>query len=158
MAKPAFKPRTVDLTSGRVGPRLRVWWIPQVPMQPFEAFTDSFVVAKSLLESLAQYDLFQFENRIKPDFCNTGGLSIWDESMNDEGDGKWTDWESDTYDSIDDVTIEACLELDRKFYEVYVGPLPALFIGIVLGVGAACWLFWIVFLGEDAADAERRYR
>ena len=96
-------------------PRLKVWWIPQVPMKPFEVLLDSFVAAKVLLESLANYDLFQLEQRIKPDYCNTGGLCIWDDGLDADGDGsKWTDWESEEGDTFDDVTLEQCYEMDSK--------------------------------------------
>ncbi len=41
--------------------------------------------AARLLTVLADYDRFQFLNRIKPDYCNAGGLSVYE-------DGGWTDW------------------------------------------------------------------
>lgn len=110
--------RTADVTTeDRIGPRLKVWWIPQVPMKSFDVFCDSFAVAKALLDSLAQYDLFQFENNIKPDYCNTGGLCIWEESLEaDENGQKWTDWESEACDSIQDISMSDCWELDRAHY------------------------------------------
>lgn len=83
---------------------LHVWWIPQVPGKPFEVNVDSLLEGKKLLETLANYDLFQFENNIKPDYCNAGGLAILEE------DG-WYDWESADGDSIDEIgidTIRAC--------------------------------------------------
>ena len=99
--------RSADVSSNRGGTKLKVWWIPQVPMSPFEIQVDSFAVAKALLISLAQYDLFQFENKIKPDYCNAGGLMILEE------DGEYTDWYSDEGDSIDQIEMEQCWELDR---------------------------------------------
>ena len=49
-----------------------------------------------IMDTLANYDIFQFENNIKPDYCNTGGLSIYEE-------GEWSEWyHPDTYGSIDD--------------------------------------------------------
>ena len=50
----------------------------------------NFVEAKFLMDALAKYDIFQFENRIKPDYCNVGGLMEWDA---DEGD--YCDWHPD---------------------------------------------------------------
>jgi hypothetical protein len=45
-----------------------------------------------LLSTLAQYDLFQLENNIKPDFCNAGGLVV----AEDCGEGlEWCDWYDD---------------------------------------------------------------
>ena len=74
---------------------LMVWWIPQVPMKPFTVDVASPAEAKKILIVLANYDLFQFNNRIKPDYCNAGGLSVFD-------DGEWTDWSDDEGRSIDE--------------------------------------------------------
>lgn len=56
--------------------QLKVWWIPQIPMKAFEVEVETLVEAKLLLDTLAKYDLFQFENRIKPDYANAGGLVV----------------------------------------------------------------------------------
>ncbi len=79
---------------------LRVWWIPQVPMKSFNIEVFSLEEAKLLLDTLAEYDRFQFENNIKPDYSNAGGLMIWSEEMKeidlenepDNKDPGWTDW------------------------------------------------------------------
>lgn len=92
--------------------KLKVWWIPQVPMKAFEREVPNLATAKILLEVLADYDAFQYENRIKPDYANAGGLLVWDEAL--DGDDKWTDWESDDFDSIDDMTLEQCIEKDAE--------------------------------------------
>lgn len=47
---------------------LRIWWIPQVPMNPFHAVVPTLAEAKRTLEILADYDLFQLHNNVKPDF------------------------------------------------------------------------------------------
>lgn len=47
---------------------LRVWWIPQVPMKPFYVLVQNVREACLLLDALAEYDLFQFAKRIKPDY------------------------------------------------------------------------------------------
>ena len=74
--------------------KLRVWWIPQVPGKPFEVEVDSVEEGVKIMDVLAQYDLFQFENNIKPDFCNAGGLQMLDESIDIEeaGEDGWSDW------------------------------------------------------------------
>lgn len=74
---------------------LRVWWIPQVPMKPFYVPVANLDEALLLLDTLAKYDIFQYENRIKPDYANAGGLNVYE-------DGEWVDWESDNGDNIDD--------------------------------------------------------
>jgi hypothetical protein len=75
-----------------VSARLRVWWIPQVPMEPFYVDVRSITEAKLVIKTLADYDLFQFDHHIKPDYSNVGGLEEF-------VDGKWIDWEDeDGYD------------------------------------------------------------
>ena len=54
---------------------LRVWWIPQVPMKAFHVPVADLAEAKLVIDTLAKYDLFQLENKIKPDFCNAGADS-----------------------------------------------------------------------------------
>lgn len=51
-----------------------VWWIPQVPMKPFKVKVGSREEGLRLCEILADYDQFQFENKIKPDYANSGGV------------------------------------------------------------------------------------
>jgi len=66
-------------------PRLRVWWIPQVPMDPFHVEVKSVDEAVRTLRMLADYDIFQYENRVKPDYSNAGGLEVFE-------DGEWEEW------------------------------------------------------------------
>jgi len=70
---------------------LRVWWIPQVPGKAFHLPVASVEEAAKLMTVLADYDAFQFKNRIKPDYCNAGGLSVFDGDMDNDSDG-WSDW------------------------------------------------------------------
>lgn len=44
------------------------------------------------MNTLAAYDIFQFENRVKPDFCNAGGLRRWCDDSDGEGAPGWEDW------------------------------------------------------------------
>lgn len=83
---------------------LRVWWVPQVPMKPFYVKVESPEEGKKVLDILANYDLFQLENRIKPDYSNMGGL----EEFTEDG---WVEWESEEGDNIDEW---AELELEKE--------------------------------------------
>ena len=65
---------------------LRVWWTPQVPGKAFEVDVESVKESAKLMQILADYDAFQFEHHIKPDYCNAGGLIMLD------ADGEWVDW------------------------------------------------------------------
>ena len=49
------------------------------------------------MDILADYDLFQLENRIKPDYSNASFLEVWDEDEQD-----WIDW-YDEETGIDDL-------------------------------------------------------
>lgn len=74
--------------------QLRVWHIPQVPMKAFRVPVKNIQEAKKVLDILANYDIFQFENNIKPDYSNVGGL--------EEFDGEeWQEWEDDCGDYIE---------------------------------------------------------
>jgi hypothetical protein len=64
---------------------LKVWWVPQMPMKAFEAPVADMIQADLLLNTLANYDLFQFENNVKGDYCNAGGLLATE-------NGEWVDW------------------------------------------------------------------
>jgi hypothetical protein len=45
-----------------------------------------------MIKTLADYDRFQFENNIKPDYCNAGGLQCWCKDSDGEGNPGWEDW------------------------------------------------------------------
>lgn len=75
---------------------LQVWWIPQVPCKAFNVPVKTPEEAILILDTLAKYDLFQLENNIKPDYCNAGGLNVFEE-------GEWSTWyHPDTGDDIDE--------------------------------------------------------
>ena len=65
--------------------KLRVWWIPQVGAgsEAFYVPVKSVEEGKRVMDMLAAYDAFQLQNRIKPDYCNTGGLQMFDEEENE---------------------------------------------------------------------------
>lgn len=86
---------------------LQVWWVPQVPMKSFRVDVATVVEGKLLLDALAQYDLFQFHNNVKPDYSNAGGLQIFD--ANDHGDGpegSWVDWYCEDGEDIEYYDLE----------------------------------------------------
>lgn len=80
--------------------RFRVWHIPQVPGKPFrvelKAMRNGPAMIREagrLIQLLADYDLFQYENRIKPDYASASGLEVF------EG-GEWIEWENEDGESI----------------------------------------------------------
>ena len=79
--------------------KLRVWWIPQVPMKSFYVPVNTPEEGKNVMDILAAYDAFQLQNRIKPDYCNMGGLQMYDPET-----ATWKDWYLETNDDyFDDV-------------------------------------------------------
>ena len=98
--------------------KMRVWWIPQVGgCKAFHVPVKTLEEAKRLMDTLAAYDQFQFENNIKQDFCNTGGLQVWDEEEQD-----WIDWEyedgEDYYDDVDEY-FDGDEEMEKFTKEVF---------------------------------------
>lgn len=81
--------------------KLRVWHIPQVPMKSFYIPVETVEEGKKVMDTLAAYDLFQFENHVKPDFANASGLQMFDEE-----EQEWCDWyietDKDYFDNVDD--------------------------------------------------------
>ena len=67
-------------------PTIRVWHIPQIPHAGFFWSVSSIEEGKMVCDLLGRYDLFQFENNIKPDYSNANGIEVFE-------DGEWTDWE-----------------------------------------------------------------
>jgi len=80
---------------------LRVWWCPQVPMKSFHVPVESPEEAIKMIDALARYDLFQYNNNIKPDYANAGGLEVFE-------DGEWVEWyDPETGEDIDEWRAEA---------------------------------------------------
>jgi hypothetical protein len=77
--------------------KIRVWWIPQVPGEPFYVPVPDLATGKLLCDVLADYDNFQFENNIKPDYSNVGGIEYH------YGDGDWEGVDPDDEDEMADV-------------------------------------------------------
>lgn len=72
--------------------KLQVWWIPQIPMKAFCVDVCSVAEGAKLMDVLADYDAFQFEHNVKPDYCNAGGLRQWGEDIDGDGNPGWEDW------------------------------------------------------------------
>lgn len=77
--------------------QLRVWHIPQVPMDNlFNVYVDSIKEARLVLDTLAIYDLFQLEYKIKPDYSNVSGLEVFE-------DNEWIEWHDKDGNDIDEI-------------------------------------------------------
>ena len=78
--------------------QLRVWHIPQVPCKSFKVYVNTVQEAKKILETLAIYELFKLEYKIKPDYSNAQGLEVYE-------DGEWCDWYNEDGEDIDDYKV-----------------------------------------------------
>ena len=78
---------------------LRVWWIPQLGMdgKPFVREVENVKEGWKFINLLADYDLYQLDNNIKPDYSNVGGLEQLDK------DGEWCEWQDSNGDSLDEI-------------------------------------------------------
>lgn len=70
--------------------KLRVWHVPQIPCKSFYVPVSSPDEAIKILNVLADYDLFQLDNNIKPDYSSAQGLEEWDET-----EQEWIEWTSE---------------------------------------------------------------
>ena len=96
--------------------KLRISHFPQIPCNAFHVEVDSIEEAIKIKNTLAYYDLFQYKNRIKPDYCNVTCLEIWDENYDGEGNADWVNWcdedgyEIDDYELIDGKAVNTSLK------------------------------------------------
>lgn len=94
---------------------LQVWWIPQVPMKPFVVPVQSVLEARLILDTLADYDKFQLENDIKPDYRNAGGLNVFDATDKEDGPGgSWVNWYDEDGEEIDDYDLDCLRTAPRE--------------------------------------------
>lgn len=59
---------------------LRVWYIPQVPGKAYEVEmpTQDLATAVLVLDAVIGLSIFEFENRIKPDYSDMAGIARFD--------------------------------------------------------------------------------
>ena len=94
--------------------KLRISHFPQVPCKPFHVEVNSIDEALKIMNVLANYDIFQFKNRIKPDFCNATTLEIWDEDSDGEGTPGWITWYDEDGYGIDEYVLKDCKAVLRS--------------------------------------------
>lgn len=112
MLDAARRRKAVQAAERPVDGDLRIWWIPQVgsAIKPFHVHVRSLVEAHRVLRMLGEYDLFQFENRIKPDYANTGGLEVYIADTSE-----WVEWyNEESGDEVGDLSLHEIELLDEK--------------------------------------------
>lgn len=71
-----------------------VYWVPQIPGSPFWVRDLTLDQADLLVDTLAYYDMFLMEERVRGDYANMGGVMEWDDD-----DQEWVD--------VDDMDLDA---------------------------------------------------
>lgn len=61
-------------------------------MKPFHVQVPDLHSAALVMDALSKYDLFQFNNRVKPDYCNAQGLEVYSRDDEDGEFGPWIEW------------------------------------------------------------------
>lgn len=92
--------------------KLRVSHYPQIPCKAFIVEVKSLEEAKTISDVLAEYDLFQYNNRIKPDYANATVVQQWDAEEND-----WLDWYDEETGISDINEYFENLEIAREGYK-----------------------------------------
>ena len=114
-----MKTKTKPTKAGPKHGDLRIWWVPQIPMKSFTVPVADLAEASLLLDVLADYDAFQFENNVKPDYSNAGGLNVYN-AFDEKPD--WYDWYSDDGEDFQDLHRNQGTEKLRQLRDA--GELP----------------------------------
>lgn len=61
---------------------LRVWYCPQVPCPALKIPAPDLATARIVYNALIDLSTFEFDHRIKPDYCDMGGIERFE-------DGEW---------------------------------------------------------------------
>lgn len=86
----------------------QVWYIPQIPMPAFRAtlprntgvwekLTDLEVaeIAAEIANLLGEFSLYEYENRVKPDYTDAGGVARIQSVVGDKVDTIDVDWDAE---------------------------------------------------------------
>lgn len=86
--------------------KLRVWWISDITVdKAFYVPVETEEEAKKVISILSAYDCYEYNQRVKTDYCNSGGVQMWNEDQQE-----WEDWEYVTDDEYFDDIDEYCEE------------------------------------------------
>jgi hypothetical protein len=94
---------------------LRTWWVAQVPGEAFHVYVKTPLEAKILLDTLALYDEFQYNENVKGDYSNAGGLSVFDANDDHDGpEGSWVDFYDAEGNDIDFYELEDLRKMKKQ--------------------------------------------
>lgn len=79
---------------------LKVFYAPQVPMKAFEVKAIDLPDAVRVLSIITNFSIFEYENKIKPDYSDYGGVVRYE--ADGEGGFEWCDVDQDELDEFED--------------------------------------------------------
>lgn len=73
--------------------KFKLWYSHQVPGPSYEQEVPDAKTGQAILDAIYQVALYQFNNKMIPDYCNAGGIVYLDE------DGEWSDYDPEEWRS-----------------------------------------------------------
>lgn len=101
---------------------IQVWYIPQVPAAPFFRPAANLVAAVELLDTLAAFSLFEFENKIKPDYADVGGVERYEDA------GRGLEWIEVDEDELEAAAASAAAGTPQVVLYIGDGDWSALYV------------------------------
>ena len=83
---------------------IRVWYIPQVPMEAFEVDVPDLATAQLVLNTLGKFSYFEYTRRVKPDYADFGGIHRYEKDL--DGGLDWFE--------VDDNEIEEAVSVHER--------------------------------------------
>lgn len=75
--------------------KFKIWYNHQVPGPGYEQEVPNPEIGQAILDAIYQVALYQFTNRMIPDYANAGGIVYLDE------DGEWVDYHPEDWATED---------------------------------------------------------
>lgn len=72
---------------------IQIWYIPQIPGKPYtvNVLSRDLGEAYRILDAIIGLSIFEFENKVKPDYADAAGICRWES----DGDGGFNWYEVD---------------------------------------------------------------
>lgn len=72
--------------------KFKIWYMHQIGGPAYEQPVDSAEEGQKILDAIYQVALYLYQNRMAPDYANTGGITYWDEVESEWFDYDPEDW------------------------------------------------------------------
>lgn len=73
----------------------RIWYVHQVPSMAYQRDVPDPQTGELILDAIYDLAIFQYEQKMIPDYANMGGVLYRDE------DGEWIDYHSEEWEELD---------------------------------------------------------